>query len=222
MRYFTPPFYTTMGFAKTKVPKQPPAYSVGPETSPMKNLFSTPKTSTFACILLSRSDRLRLVDFPQDVIPAVHQAVTRVWAPGVQGQGPYEGGWEWKLSGRPCKYCACPLFGTLGCVLTKDILEGGGQGFEAIPARRLIVHVLHALASVGWFFYCSADLSKKGWDKDTLFFRPGPPVQRYFFAISFNESDKIRLIDSPNPMVSDAFVGAVRVSLDPRALDNRP
>jgi hypothetical protein len=33
----------------------------------------------------------------------------------------------------------------------------------------------------------STDLSKKGWDKDTLMFKPGPPVQKYFFAISFND-----------------------------------
>jgi hypothetical protein len=72
--------------------------------------------------------------------------------------------------------------------------------------------VLHALAAVGWHLAFSTDLSKKGWDKDTLMFKPGPPVQKYFFAISFNESDKIRLIDSPNPHVTEAFTAAVNVS----------
>ncbi len=46
---------------------------------------------------------------------------------------------------------------------------------------------------------------------DTLIFRPGPPVQRYFFAVSFDESDKIRLIDSPNPHVTAKFGEAVKV-----------
>jgi hypothetical protein len=74
---------------------------------------------------------------------------------------------------------------------------GYGQGSEAIPARRLIVHILHALAAVGWHIYMSVDLSKKTLDKDSLFFKSGPPLQRYFFSISFNESDKVRIIDSP-------------------------
>lgn len=46
--------------------------------------------------------------------------------------------------------------------------------------------MLHALAAIGWHLAFSTDLSKKGWDKDTLMFKPGPPVQKYFFAISFN------------------------------------
>ena len=48
--------------------------------------------------------------------------------------------------------------------------------------------------------------------KDTLIFRPGSPRQRIFFSVSFNEDDKIRLIDSPNPAVMDAFSRAVLVS----------
>lgn len=89
---------------------------------------------------------------------------------------------------------------------------GYGQGSEAVPSRRLVAHVLHALGNAGWHLAVAADLSKKGWDKDTLFFKPGPPRQRYFFSVSFNESDKVRLIDSPNPQVTGAFQAAVSVS----------
>ena len=73
------------------------------------------------------------------------------------------------------------------------------------------MHVLHALASTGWHLLVSSDLSKKTMDKDSLFFRSGPPVQRYFFSVSFNESDKIRLIDSPNQEVTAAFLQCVQV-----------
>jgi len=58
----------------------------------------------------------------------------------------------------------------------------------------------------------SVDLSKKTYDKDSLFFKSGPPLQRYFFSISFNESDKVRIIDSPNETVLEAFKTVVQVS----------
>jgi len=108
--------------------------------------------------------------------------------PGVQREGRKNPGvYEWKLHGNPWM----------------------GQGAEAIPARRLLIHILHALASIGWHLHVSADLSKKEWDKDSLFFKRGPPVQRYFFSITFNEGDKIRMIDHPNQEVLEAFKGAV-------------
>jgi len=89
-----------------------------------------------------------------------------------------------------------------------------GQGYasEAVPARRLMIHVLHALSTIGWHLYTSTDLTKKGFDKDTLVFKSGVRVNKYFFAISFNENDKIRLIDSPSEGVTQAFCRAVQVS----------
>lgn len=89
---------------------------------------------------------------------------------------------------------------------------GHGYGAEAVPARRLVAHVLHAMAAVGWHLHATVDLSKKSYDKDTLIFQQGQPRQRYFFSISFNQSDKIRIIDPPNPAVTQAFRLAVQVS----------
>lgn len=80
-----------------------------------------------------------------------------------------------------------------------------------MPARRLLCHILAALASVGWHLAVSVDLSKKGYDKDTLLFRTGPPIQRYFFSVTFNEADKVRIIDPPNEEVKQAFIQAVHV-----------
>lgn len=85
---------------------------------------------------------------------------------------------------------------------------GSGYGHEAVPCRRLLIHILHAFYSLGWHLVMATDMSKKGFD---MIFKPGPPVQRYFFAISFNETDKIRLIDSPNPHVLCDFIAAVQV-----------
>ncbi|WWD17427.1 hypothetical protein CI109_101868 [Kwoniella shandongensis] len=141
----------------------------------------------FACLHLGRTDRVRLIGVPQNVIPAVDEAIKRVWLPGIQQQGPYTSGWEWKVSGNPWQ----------------------GFGIEAITARRLLSHILHALSAVGWDIHMSCDLSKKSYDKDTIFLHSVPPRQRYYFAISFNESDKIRIIDPPNDYVRDAFIRAV-------------
>lgn len=89
---------------------------------------------------------------------------------------------------------------------------GYGSGSEAVWSRRLIVHVLHGLAAIGWHVLVSADLTKKQYDKDSIFFKSGPPLQRYMFAVSFNESDKIRIIDAPNETVLEAFKTVVAVS----------
>jgi hypothetical protein len=58
----------------------------------------------------------------------------------------------------------------------------------------------------------SADLTKKQYDKDSVFFKTGPPLQRFFFSITFNESDKVRIIDSPSEQVTEAFKTVVAVS----------
>lgn len=60
----------------------------------------------------------------------------------------------------------------------------------------------------------SADLTKKQYDKDSIFFKTGPPLQRYFFPITFNESDKVRIIDSPSAEVTEAFKTVVAVCLN--------
>lgn len=61
----------------------------------------------------------------------------------------------------------------------------------------------------------SVDLSKKQYDKDTLILHSVHPQERYFFSISFNEGDKVRIIDPPSDHVKQAFMTAVRVSFTP-------
>lgn len=89
--------------------------------------------------------------------------------------------------------------------------EGYGSGAEAIWARRLILHIIHALAASGWHVLVSADLTKKSYDKDSIIFKSGPPIQRNMFCVSFNESDKIRIIDSPHDQILEAFKTVVAV-----------
>ncbi|WWC70353.1 uncharacterized protein I206_104303 [Kwoniella pini CBS 10737] len=163
-----------------------------PPPPPIQQTYSSepppPFPHLFACLHLGRSDRVRLIGLPQNAIPAVEEAIRRVWIAGIQTSAPYYNGWEWKLSGNPWY----------------------GRGAEAVYSRRLLSHILHALSSIGWDLHMSCDLTKKGWDKDTLILHSVQPHQKFYFSISFNESDKIRIIDPPDNMVKDAFVRAVK------------
>lgn len=86
----------------------PPAYPTPPPAAMSSSGGYQPPHGqfglSFACLLLSRSDRVRIIGFPNDVVPAVEEAIARVWYPGISSRGPYDGGgYEWKVSGRPCK-----------------------------------------------------------------------------------------------------------------------
>nr|XP_018263218.1 uncharacterized protein I303_04711 [Kwoniella dejecticola CBS 10117]OBR85376.1 hypothetical protein I303_04711 [Kwoniella dejecticola CBS 10117] len=142
----------------------------------------------FACLHLARTDRIRLIGLPQHAVPAVEEAIRRVWVAGIQKSSAYYNGWEWKLSGNPWR----------------------GTGAEAVYSRRLLSHVLHALSAIGWDLHMACDLTKKGFDKDTLILHSVSPRQKFYFSISFNESDKIRIIDPPDENVKQAFVRAVK------------
>ncbi len=72
-------------------------------------------------------------------------------------------------------------------------------------------HILSALYNHGWYLLTSTDISKKQLDKDALFFQHGVvPPQTSFFAISFNEFNKLRLIGVPPELIP-----AIQQSLDP-------
>ena len=91
-----------------KTPDDPPAYPTLPPASMTSSGGYQPPLGqfgiSFACLLLARSDRVRIIGFSPEVIPAVEEAIARVWIPGITSKGQYDGGgYEWKLSGRPCE-----------------------------------------------------------------------------------------------------------------------
>lgn len=65
--------------------------------------------------------------------------------------------------------------------------------------------VLAYLFSIGWILHASTDVSKKEYDKDTLFFRKqqSPPPASDWISISFNMSDRLRLIGAETPLIQD-------------------
>lgn len=70
--------------------------------------------------------------------------------------------------------------------------------------------ILTVLSSAGWHLVTTADLSRKDKEKDTLYFREGPPVDRDFFVIGFGDQDKLSIIDPPNEGVKAEFLKALK------------
>jgi len=130
----------------------------------------------WACVTMNEDDLLRFIQFSKEEIEGIRSVIATSWSNGIQNERDYHGSWEFKLRGYPWQ----------------------AQGSEAVSSRLLICRVLGHLYERGWMLVSSVDVSKKAGDKDTLMFRrhgPAPPLE--FFAVSFNENDKLRLIGAP-------------------------
>jgi len=135
----------------------------------------------FASMSLHMSDRVRFLNFPPELPASIEGVFTAHWPTGIQYKQNYGGSYEFKLRGRPWT----------------------GHGSDAITARRLMCRLLEALYDSGWVLAFATDISKKPEDKDTLIFRLQNPIPapRSWAAISFSNTDKIRLIDAPDELV---------------------
>ncbi|CAK9785251.1 hypothetical protein CC85DRAFT_285353 [Cutaneotrichosporon oleaginosum] len=165
------------------LPEKKDPYSVSMGAGPTAG----PSQPLFACLHLSREDRLRLLGFPPHITEVIKNTLAIAWPVGLQSSDGGPGWFEFKLRGYPWS----------------------AQGREAVPSKRLMIHLLHHLSNAGWHLAASTDLSKKSWDKDSLMFRAGPPVHRIIFAVTFNETDKIRIIDPPNDSIQQGFIQTV-------------
>jgi len=164
--------------------------SKGPEKSNFE--YVTPANSgfrtSFASLSLHGIDRIRFLQLPQENIFALHSVVQTSWHLGIQAVQKYSLSHEFKLNGSPWR----------------------GQGSDAIPARIVMRSILAYLFSVGWILQASTDVSKKEYDKDTLIFRKQetPPPESEWIAISFNQSNRLRLIGA-----NAQLIGAFRTML---------
>ncbi|KAF9426636.1 hypothetical protein BGZ76_002669 [Entomortierella beljakovae] len=150
----------------------PPMYT----TSPFP-VQVNPQAFRVCCLTLNESDKIRLVGTPPELVPVIRQAITTGWGK-IQRESNYCGAHEFKILGNPWY----------------------GQGPEAVASRRLITHVLKGMAQSGWNLIQATDVSKKQHDKDSLFFESAMVAdigQIEMFAMSFNRTDRIRLIDAP-------------------------
>lgn len=161
------------------------------KTGPTKFNYSTSSTaaastpafqSHFASISLHQTDRIRFLQFPSETLTAIRSVVASSWKFGIQEERQYAGSHEIKLKGNPWS---------------------GSSSTYAVPSHILMRNLLAYLYSIGWVIHQTVDLSKKLYDKDTIVLRkqPMPPSQSLWFSISFNRSDRLRLIGADENII---------------------
>ncbi|KAF9899393.1 hypothetical protein EC991_008941 [Linnemannia zychae] len=172
----------------TPLPSLPEAPSAPPDY-----LFE-PQLPRVCCITLNETDKIRLLGVPPALVIPIRNSITTSWGQ-IQSEQVYYGAHEFKLLGMPWR----------------------GQGAESVTARTLIVSVLRTMAVNGWNMIQAADVSKKEHGKDALFFEtidPSLGVVRVdevdMFAISFNSSDKLRIIGNVPPSIITAVKQAIQ------------
>lgn len=136
-------------------------------------------------ISFNMTDLIRLIGLSNDIIKPMRTAITQSWG-AIQYESKYYNTFQFKLRGHPWR----------------------GQNVDAVNSRRLLAAILRTMAQFGWNLLQAADVSRKPDDKDTLFFEKGTPDPHVtLFAMSFNMSDRIRIIDAPSfaPCVKDAI-----------------
>ncbi|PVH68059.1 hypothetical protein DL98DRAFT_522979 [Cadophora sp. DSE1049] len=142
----------------------------------------TPFRTTFASLSFNGSDRIRLLSFAQPAIDGIRAVIKTSYNKGLQAEQKYGGSHEFKLYGNPWH----------------------GQSSDAMSSRVVMREILGYLFSVGWILHASTDTSRSKMAADTLFFRKqqqAPPLSEWI-AISFNKSDRLRLIGANTQLIA--------------------
>ncbi|KAF9424136.1 hypothetical protein BGZ94_008102 [Podila epigama] len=129
-------------------------------------------------IALTGIDKVRLIGTPSDITAPLRSSIVHSWGT-IQRESNYAGAHEFKLLGSPWN----------------------SQGPDSVRARRLVTAILYTMARAGWNLIQATDVSQKKEDKDTFFFEfktPDPEIE--MFTVSFNKTDRIRVLDAP-PMM---------------------
>lgn len=127
-------------------------------------------------ISLHWGDQIRFIGVPIGVITSMRAAITVSWGQ-IQKESDYHGTYEFQLKGNPWSVD----------------LE------NPVRCRRLLIAILTTMAHSGWNLVQSADISKKGEDKQILYFEKGTPDHdANLFAMSFSSGDTLHIIDAPS------------------------
>ncbi|KAF9286880.1 hypothetical protein BGZ88_008846 [Linnemannia elongata] len=186
--------------AKLNVDSEPSSYFLSGPQQPHQPAPSAPPDYLFetvlprvCCITLNETDKIRLLGVPPVLVDPIRNAISSSWG-HIQSEQTYFGAHEFKLLGTPWR----------------------GQGTDSITSRTLIVSVLRTMAVNGWNMIQAADVSKKEHGKDALFFETIDPSlgavmpdEVDMFAMSFNSSDKLRIIGN----VPTSIIAAVKQAI---------
>lgn len=190
------------GFRGTFDNEVPPSYGKS-ENNPLMQTSSF--HTTFACVSLHMTDRIRLIRFPEGDVPRIQGIIRSSWQRGIQDLRVYDQSNEIKLNGNPWS------------------AYGSTRKSEA---RRLVIGLLQGLFDMGWVLKAAVDVSKKEFDKgnvvtrhrkrktdkvpDSLLFRyqQPAPLPCMWLCISFDKGDMIHVINAPTEL-NRSFVQAL-------------
>ncbi len=140
-----------------------------------------------AMISLNRHDRVRLVNFSENVRPIVKQSIMTRYQQEPPSEKTYHEAYEFKLQGRPF-FCS---------------------GEDAVSSRRLISQILSDLSSTGWDCFNTMDVTRRLSDKSVFIMqRSQPLVGAKFACVALTDMDHMRFIDFPSH-VTEALRQAV-------------
>ena len=142
---------------------------------------SSQQSATHFVISLNRTDRLQMISAPEGIRQVVRQIIGQYWITrgGIQKEREYNGSWEFKLTGTPW----------------------WSTGEESVMSRFLICKILEGLQSSGWHIRSAIDICRRVQDKSVLVFYPSQQLNAPVMCLSFNDTDKIRLINAPEELV---------------------
>jgi hypothetical protein len=124
----------------------PPNYAESSSSAPGPSAGSS--QTTFACISLNLTDRIRLIRFPSKHVGRIEEVVRRAWPKGIQATRVYGVSHEIKTKGNPW--------------------SGTTWDREKLESRSLMSNILEELYNMGWLLKASVDISKKERDKGML------------------------------------------------------
>ncbi|KAF3483846.1 uncharacterized protein GIQ15_03170 [Arthroderma uncinatum] len=130
----------------------------------------------FACLSMHMTDRIRLLRFPEAIVPEIIEMVRTGWPKGIHPPREYGQSLEIKMKGNPWSP------------------HSWGDG--RVEVRRLMSRILNGLYLRGWIIKASVDIGHV----DSIFFRyqqPAPPPC-IWMSISFHHADKLRVVDAPS------------------------
>ncbi|KAL7413277.1 hypothetical protein BDY24DRAFT_63689 [Mrakia frigida] len=159
-------------------------------------------TCCYAILALSRHNVLQFINLPGSLHTPILHAVQDAWPQGISSHGVPKDSFS-------KTYDPATTSPMLSSEVWEVHLNGtvwGARGTRAgVSVRRLMSAILSALAKQNYVLCAAIDASGKDSSKDTLYLRREEgavsEIPTQFFSMSFQDDDKVWLIDAPQAVV---------------------
>ncbi|KAM5472041.1 hypothetical protein MferCBS49748_001489 [Microsporum ferrugineum] len=130
--------------APTHAPSMSPSEMSSPSTIARRPVPGAESRTSFACLSMHMTDRIRLMRFPAHMVPQIIEMVRTSWPKGINAPREYGQSLEIKLNGNPW--------------------SPHSWGESKVDARRLVTRLLDGLYLRGWIIKASVDIGHVGPD----------------------------------------------------------